>query len=114
MDESEYVTVTVRRRNTTSLAQENLALIHIPSDTSTLLSGPPMPKTPPPAPKTPPLLKQPAPPRQTPPRQPPLRQPPLHMAMAAALSQDMTNVTFKLVGFYGDESDEKKALNHIT
>ena len=105
--------MTVRRRNTTSLAQENPALIHIPSDTSTLSSGPLTPLTPPP--------KQPTPPRQPPPRQqppppkqPPLRQPPPHMAAAAALSQDVTNVTFKLAGFYGDESDEKEALNHIT
>ena len=112
--------MTVRRRNTTSLAQENPALIHIPSDTSTLSSGPLTPKTPPPAPKTPPP-KQPTPPRQPPPRQqpppprqPPSRQPPQHMAAAAALSQDVTNVTFKLAGFYGDESDEKEALNHIT
>ena len=113
-DKLEYVTVTVRRRYTTSLTQENPALIHIPSNTSTLSSGPPTPKTPPPAPKTPPPLKQPTPPRQPPPRQPPSRQPPLHMAVAAALSQDVTNITFKLVGFYGDESDEKEALNHIT
>ena len=113
-DKLEYVTVTVRRRYTTSLTQENPALIHIPSNTSTLSSGPPTPKTPPPAPKTPPPPKQPTPPRQPPPRQPPSRQPPLHMAVAAALSQDVTNITFKLVGFYGDESDEKEALNHIT
>ena len=91
----------MRRRNTTSLAQENPALIHIPSDTSTLSSRPPTPKTLPPQSKTPP-----------PPRQTPQRQPPPHMAVA--LSQDVTKVTFKIAGFYGDDSDKKEALNHIT
>ena len=100
-DELDYVQVKLRRRNMTSLAQENPALIHIPSDTSTLSSRPPMPKTPPPQLKTPP-----------PPRQTPWRQPPPHMA--AALSQDIMNVMFKIAGFYGDDSNKKEALNHIT
>ena len=34
--------------------------------------------------------------------------------MLPALSQDVTNISFKLSGFYGDESDKKEALNHTT
>ena len=84
MDESEYVTV--RRRNTTSLTRGNPTDIHTPSGTSTL--APPSPAAP--------------------------RSRPLPPHMAPTLSQDVTSIAFKISGFYGDESDEKEALSHIT
>ena len=103
---SEYVQE--RRRNTVSLVGESAVLIHIPSKlgTSSKLSLP--------RPSSPHMMQQPT--QQSQPMQqlqPTIqRQPPPHMP--PALSQDVTNISFKLSGFYGDESNKKEALNHIT
>ena len=91
-----------------SLVDESIVLIHIPSEsgTSSTLSSP--------GPSSPHMTQQPT--QQSQPTQqlqPTIqRQPPPHMP--PALSQDVTNISFKLLGFYGDESNEKEALNHIT
>ena len=78
--------MTVRRRNTTSLTSKNSTHRHTPSGTST--PAPPSPVAPAPRPLPP--------------------------HIAPTLSQDVMSIAFKISGFYGDESDEKEALSHIT